>query len=309
MRLNVIDSHTGGEPTRLVLAQQIPVLGHTMADRRDDFQRRFDHFRTGIILEPRGNDVLVGALLTEPVTPGSHAGIIFFNNAGFLGMCGHGTIGVVESLRHLGNIGPGEIYFDTPAGTVRTVLAEDGTVSLTNVLSYRYRKDVCLAIPDFGEVVGDVAYGGNWFFIVTEPELPLHLREVAELTKLTTKIREVIALEGITGADGALIDHIELSGPSEIADSKNFVLCPGHAFDRSPCGTGTSAKLACLFADGKLKADTPYRQESITGSVFTGEVIAEGLGVIPTISGRASVTAESTLYFDPDDELRWGLPA
>lgn len=306
MKLNVIDSHTGGEPTRVVLAGQLPLLGRTMAERRDDFRNRFDNFRSGIVNEPRGSEVIVGALLTAPVEPGSYAGVIFFNNAGYLGMCGHGTIGVVETLRHLGHIGAGDLKLDTPVGQISITVAENGEVTLTNIRSYRHLADVSVEV-DGVTYYGDVAYGGNWFYVVHSPEFEIDLSQTRQFTELTLKIRAELHRQGITGADGAEIDHVELTGPSAIADSKNFVLCPGGAYDRSPCGTGTSAKMAALHAGGKLAEATPYRQESVTGSVFTGTVTATENGVIPTITGRAHVTAEATLIFDSEDPIRWGL--
>lgn len=307
MQIRAIDSHTGGEPTRVVLEDVIGLQGGTMAKRLIDFRTRFDHLRAGIIREPRGSDVLVGALLTPPVSSGSVAGVIFFNNVGLLGMCGHGTIGVVETLRHIGRIEAGEIALDTPVGTVTATLHSTGEVSFRNVESYRFATDVELQVPEIGRVRGDVAYGGNWFFIVHEPECNIQLSRVDELTNRAIQIKKEILRRGLTGKDGAEIDHIELGGPGILGDSRNFVLCPGAAYDRSPCGTGTSAKLACLYADGKLQPGQEYRQESVTGSVFRGKVEVSPNGVIPTITGRAFVTADATLIFDPEDPLRWGI--
>ena len=306
MRISVIDSHTGGEPTRVVL-DGIALRGESMFDRRRDFEARFDHLRTGIILEPRGSDVLVGALLTEPVNEGSAAGVIFFNNAGYLGMCGHGTIGVVETLRHLGRMEPGTHHLDTPVGTIAVELRADHQVVLTNVLSYRLHENVAIDVEGMGTVTGDVAYGGNWFFVVHHPSFDINLAKSKELTGIAQAIKQSLIRAGITGHDGAEIDHVELAGPSVVADSRNFVLCPGGAYDRSPCGTGTSAKMACLAARGELLDGAVYRQESVTGSIFQGSVQTTPTGVIPTIIGRAHITAESTLIFEDDDPLRWGL--
>lgn len=309
MRLNVIDSHTGGEPTRVVLEGGIELAGDTMEERREDFSGRFDHLRSGIVNEPRGSEVLVGAVLTPPVTPFATAGIVFFNNAGYLGMCGHGTIGVVETLRHLGRLTEGEVKFDTPVGSVRAEVSADGEVTLQNVVGYRHLANVRVNVEEIGTVVGDVGYGGNWFFVVHEPQFVLDLSRWRFHTQQCLNIRAALERECITGADGAEIDHIEIFGEPTVpgALSKNFVLCPGGAYDRSPCGTGTSAKLACLYAAGKLKAGEWYMQESFIGSTFRGKVDPIDGGVIPTIVGRAHVTAESTLIFDDDDPLRWGL--
>ena len=307
--LRVIDSHTAGEPTRVVLQGGIPLEGDTMPARRDDFRRRFDHLRSGIINEPRGSDVLVGAALTPAVTPGAAAGVVFFNNVGYLGMCGHGTLGVVETLRYLGLATPGIVSLDTPVGLVTANLHESGEVSLRNVRSYRYRAGVEVELADGSRFVGDIAYGGNWFYIVHEPEFEISVSRARELTDLTLRIKDALVAAGITGEGGSEIDHVELAGRpvTPAGDSRNFVLCPGGAYDRSPCGTGTSAKLACLYAAGRLKAGLDYVQESVLGTAFTGRVEPAEGGVIPTIVGRAYVTADSTLIFQEDDSLAWGL--
>lgn len=303
----MIDSHTGGEPTRVVLEGAIPLSGATMAERRRDFAARFDHLRSGIVNEPRGSDVLVGAVLTEPVSADAAAGVVFFNNVGYLGMCGHGTIGVVETLRHLGRIGSGEVRLDTPAGPVDARLRDDGQVEIRNVLSYRFRESVAVEVEDVGKVVGDVAYGGNWFFVVHEPSFEIRLDRAENLAGVCQRIRGTLHRQGVTGADGAEIDHVELTGPSPTAHSRNYVLCPGGAYDRSPCGTGTSAKMACLHAAGRLAEGEEYLQESVTGSLFRGRVEAAPDGVVPTIVGSAHVTAEATLLFDENDPLQWGF--
>jgi proline racemase len=307
-KIRVIDSHTAGEPTRVALEDAFTLRGATMAERRADFSARLDHLRAGMIREPRGSDVLVGAVLTPPVSQDAEAGVIFFNNVGMLGMCGHGTIGVIETLRHLGRIVPGPVKLDTPVGPVTAVLRENGEVAVRNVTSYRYLSAVEIEVDGLGKVRGDVSYGGNWFFLVHEPVFDIGMGEVRKLTDLTALIRQTLEQNGITGKDGATIDHIELGGPpvAPEANSRNFVLCPGIEYDRSPCGTGTSAKLASLYAAGLLKAGESYVQESVTGGIFSGSVEPVDGGVIPTIVGRAYVTAESTLLFSESDPLRWG---
>lgn len=277
-----------------------------MADRRQDLETRFNGLRAGLVREPRGADVWVGAVLTPPVTSEAVAGVVFFTTVGTLGMCGHGTIGVVETLRHLGRVSPGPVILDTPVGTVRTTLQPDGAVTLENVLSYRYRKDVSVEVDGLGCVVGDVSWGGNWFFIVQTPRFEISLSQTDRLGVAAKKIQAALVEHGITGADGAEIDHVELFSPGD-GRSTNFVLCPGGSYDRSPCGTGTSAKLAGLFADGKLAEGERYTQLSVTGSAFVGSVRAVEGGVLPTIEGRAWVMAETTLLFAPDDPLREGL--
>ncbi|HWD38642.1 MAG TPA: proline racemase family protein [Fimbriimonas sp.] len=309
LRIPVIDSHTAAEPTRVIPVGAIELHGATMAERRNDFRDRLDHLRTAILTEPRGSDVWVGAVLTPPVHEGSAAGVVFCNNAGYLGMCGHGTIGVVETLRHLGLAQAGDIRIDTPVGTVSAHLTEDGDVALQNVPARRLARGIELDVPCVGRLVGDISWGGNWFFIVREPHFDIDLSKAMELTQVTLAIRDHLAAHGTTGADGAEIDHVELEGPASLegADSRNFVLCPGGAYDRSPCGTGTSAKLACLFDDGLLEEGHWYVQESTTGTAFRGKIDVDDGLLIPTIVGRAYVTAESTLLFSEDDPLRWGL--
>lgn len=285
LRIPIIDSHTGGEPTRVVLSG---------VEERD-----LETYRRAIICEPRGHEVIVGALLVEPKDSTCAAGVIFFNNVGRLGMCGHGLIGVMATLAHLGRIGPGSHRVETPVGVVVATLHPDGSVSITNVRSYRKAKGVRA-----GGVTGDVAYGGNWFFLVADHGLELTRENIPELTRASLEMRDAVRAAGFPE-----VDHVELFGPAQDAgnDSRNFVLCPGGEYDRSPCGTGTSAKLACLAADGKLAPGEVWRQESIIGSVFEGCYASVEGGVVPTITGRAFVTAESTLILDAADPFRLGI--
>jgi 4-hydroxyproline epimerase len=269
----------------------------------------YDHVRTGTVCEPRGSDVLVGALLCEAHAPDCVAGVIFFNNVGYLGMCGHGTIGLVVSLAHLGRIAAGRHRIDTPVGVVTAELHADGSVSIENVPAYRARKDVHVDVAGHGAVHGDVAWGGNWFFLVERHPFDVVPANIPALTAYAQDVMAALAAQGITGDGGAPIDHVELFAPSDTADSRNFVLCPGKAYDRSPCGTGTSAKLACLAADGKLEEGAVWRQESIIGSVFEGSYRRAGDAVAPTIRGTAWVSAEATLLFADDDPFARGIPA
>lgn len=307
----VIDSHTAGEPTRVVI-EGGPELGQgSLAERRDRFRKLQDHWRRALMNEPRGSDVLVGAVLTPPEHPGSLAGVIFFNNVGYLGMCGHGTIGVVATLAHLGRLRPGVHALDTPVGTVRATLHEDRSVTVANVAAWRHAKGVAVDVPGIGRVHGDVAWGGNWFFLCADHGLDLSVAHVATLTARSEAIRQALQGAGITGAGGAEIDHIELTGPAHDArhHGRNFVLCPGMAYDRSPCGTGTSAKLACLAAEGDLVPGAVWHQESVIGSVFSAHY-ERGTSpgqVMPFIHGRAHVTLDATLVFDPQDPFSWGL--
>ncbi len=317
LRIQVVDSHTGGEPTRCVLGG-LPELGSgPLAERLERLRSHHDDYRRAILCEPRGSDVLVGAYLLEPFSPASAAGVIFFNNAGYLGMCGHGAIGVAVTLAHLGRIQPGAHTLETTVGTVGFVLHPGNRVSIRNVAAYRYRAGVTIDVPGYGPVTGDVAWGGNWFFLAGGPPFPLTLGRVEPLTAYTWEIRRTLAAAGITGADGAEIDHIELftAAHDPANHSRNFVLCPGKAYDRSPCGTGTSAKMACLAADGHLQPGESWRQEGILGTVFEGRYHfydspgpTEAPRITPTVIGSACVTAECTLIFDPADPFRLGVP-
>lgn len=308
--VKVVDSHTAGEPTRVVVAGGPDLGSGDLRARLAVFRAQYDEFRTATICEPRGSEVVVGALLCEPSDPTAAAAVIFYNDVGYLGMCGHGTIGVVTTLAHLGRIGPGEHTIETPVGLVTTCLRPDGSVSLRNVSSYRYRADVLVEVPGYGCFRGDIAWGGNWFFLVSDHGLSLRIEHRTELLAVSTAIRAALIASGITGKDKGLIDHIELCGPpSDPSNSgRNFVLCPGASFDRSPCGTGTSAKLACLHAAGELGLNEIWRQEGILGTVFEGSIVSSnGTGIIPSITGRAWITGESTLHFDPSDPFRSGI--
>ncbi len=305
---SVIDSHTGGEPTRIVIAGG-PDLGRgTVAERLTIFREQHDKFRSAVVNEPRGSDVMVGALLVKPSDKSCVAGVIFFNNVGCLAMCGHGTIGLVVTLAHLGKIKPGEHKIETPVGVVTATLHENGDVSVANVPSYRKAKAATVDVPGIGKISGDVAWGGNWFFLVGELGRQLALSNVESLTYLTWRIRQAVNAQGFPE-----VDHVELFGPPQSGgDSRNFVLCPGKAYDRSPCGTGTSAKLACLAADGKLAEGEPWIQESILGSKFTGKfkwLNRERGEIQPIITGTAHVNAESTLLLADDDPFCWGIRA
>lgn len=308
-RVSVIDSHTGGEPTRVVVAGGPDLGSGAMAERLARFRAQHDDFRSAVVNEPRGSDVVVGALLCEPVDPTCTAGVIFFNNVGYLGMCGHGAIGLIVSLACMGRIQPGEHRLETPVGPVKAILHETGEVTVENVPSYRIAARVAVEVEGYGKVTGDVAWGGNWFFLVNDHGQEISLENVERLTDCTWRIRQALARGQITGAGGQEIDHIELFGPPRRADahSKNFVLCPGKAYDRSPCGTGTSAKLACLAADGKLRQGQTWRQESIVGSLFEGSFRWSGDCILPSIRGSAYVNSEATLILDPRDPFSAGI--
>ena len=302
--IQIIDSHTGGEPTRVVIGGGPDLGSGTVAERLQVFRDHHDRFRSAVVNEPRGSDVIVGALLVEPSDASCAAGVIFFNNVGCLGMCGHGTIGLIVTLAHLGRIQPGEHRIETAVGIVTATLHPDGSVSVANVPSYRKAKAATVEMAGGGKITGDVAWSGNWFFLVEEHGQELTLPNVGKLTNLCWRIRQAVNEQGYPE-----VDHVELFGPPRTkgGHSRNFVLCPGKAYDRSPCGTGTSAKLACLAADGNLAEGAEWVQESIIGSTFTASYRRQGDQIIPTISGTAFINSEATLWLDERDPLCWGI--
>lgn len=304
-----VDSHTGGEPTRLVMSGFPDMGALSLPDVVQQLRARHDRYRSATVCEPRGSDVVVGALLLPPRTAGALASVVFFNNVGYLGMCGHGTIGLMATLEYLGRVVPGRHVLDTPVGTVSVQLHGKGVVEIDNVPAYRHRANVQLQVPAIGVVCGDVAWGGNWFFLCDAGGIGIAIGNVDALTHHAWAIRQALESAGVTGADGAPIDHVELMGPAADAANhgRNFVLCPGRAYDRSPCGTGTSAKLACLAADGLLAPGAVWRQESVVGSVFEARYRMAGELVMPTIIGQAHVCAETTLLLNPTDPYVWGI--
>lgn len=326
-RILIVDSHTGGEPTRVVVESPIKLVGDTMAEKAQHFKSQFDHYRQAIVCEPRGSDIIVGALLCPPVNPGSVAGVIFFNNVSTLGMCGHGLIGLAVVLRYLKRVELGRYAIDTPVGTVYIELLGENLVAIENVPSYRWKQKQAVEIfPGTSAaqtIHGDIAWGGNWFFICEDHGLQVNIANLSQLNSVSLEIRKQLDRLDITGEGGQLIDHVELigSGTPGRAEAKNFVLCPGAAYDRSPCGTGTSAKLACLAADGKLAPGQVHRQESIVGSVFTssyqiadgqannssGKSTSDSQRILPTLIGSAFVNSQAELLLDPNDPFCWGL--
>ena len=307
-KIRAIDSHTGGEPTRVVI-DGFPDLTGSMVQQLEIFKSKYDRFRSAIVCEPRGHNAVVGALLCEPTSPDAVAGVIFFNNVGYLGMCGHGTIGLIKTLEYMGRITAGTHKIDTPVGCVEAQLNADGSVSICNVPSYRFARNVEVNVPIYGKVIGDIAWGGNWFFLISDHKFDVVLANLAQLTDFAVAVRKALGTNYITGANGAEIDHIEIFAPTANADSRNFVLCPGLEYDRSPCGTGTSAKLACLFDEGNLREGEIWRQESIVGSVFEGQIRLDGDRIIPIVRGTASVTAEIQLILDEADPFCFGIAA
>lgn len=309
-RVHVIDSHTEGEPTRIILSGGPDLGGGPLWARRDRFRVEFDSFRRAVVNEPRGSDVAVGGLLVPPLDPASLTGVIFFDNVGYLGMCGHGTIGLLVSLAYAKNLAPGGHQIETPVGPVQATLLPTGAVSVENVASYCHKMGVEVTVPGYGRVVGDVAWGGNWFFLIDKAPCELSRANLPQLVDYTRHIQLALGHAGVTGADHEPIDHVEVSGPpsNPSADGRNFVLCPGGMYDRSPCGTGTSAKMATLLAHGQLKEGQPWRQEGILGGIFEGVLVRQGERLIPRITGTAYLTADAELLLDERDPYRDGFP-
>ena len=307
--LNVIDSHTGGEPTRLVVSGG-PTLSGPLSAQLAELRRDHDRLRKVVLGEPRGADHMVGALLTRSPDPRCSAGVIFFNNVGYLGMCGHGLMGVMVSLAHQGHLAPGEHFIDTPVGVVTATLNTTNSVTIRNVPSYRHAHEVRVEVPGFGTMSGDVAWGGNWFFLVHNHQQDVNGGNIPRLMQVAVAIRQALADQGVTGADGAFIDHIELMvrRPRPGIDARSFVLCPGTTYDRSPCGTGTSAVLACEHADQRLELGQIWHQESVIGSVFSAHLDLHGTRLIPCLTGTAFVNGECRLIVDPSDPFAWGIP-
>ncbi|MBK9208235.1 MAG: proline racemase family protein [Anaerolineales bacterium] len=320
-RIPYLDSHTGGEPTRLITSLPFDLGTGSVADKLSTLKKDHDDFRTTVLNEPRGSDVLVGAYLVPPADPTCQFGVIYFNNVGYLGMCGHGTIGLIASLAYLGKVQPGVIRVETPVGVVEATLHRGSSsreaayrdpalypnkVSVKNIPAYRHLTHVPVTV-DGKTIHGDVAWGGNWFFLCHDHGLEVNMQNLEALTEFSWRVREQLTANGITGANGAEIDHVELFTSTPDADSKSFVLCPGKAYDRSPCGTGTSAKLACLYGDGKLQVGQTWKQQSVVGSIFEGSIQLDGDKIIPTITGEAWVMSEGTILVDERDPFGKGI--
>ncbi len=343
LKIPFLDSHTGGEPTRLITALPFDLGTGSVADKLSTLKAHHDDLRRTVLLEPRGSDVLVGAYLVPPADPTCQFGVIYFNNVGYLGMCGHGTIGLIASLAYMGKVTPGVIRVETPVGVVEATLhpmssslrGANGVsdeaipnnveeiasgekhrprndeqypnkVSVQNIPAYRHLTHIPVTI-DGKTIHGDVAWGGNWFFLCHDHGLDVNMQNLEALTDFSWRVREQFTANGITGANGAEIDHVELFASTPEADSKSFVLCPGKAYDRSPCGTGTSAKLACLYGDGKLQVGQTWKQQSVVGSIFEGSIQLDGDKIIPTITGEAWVMSEGTILVDERDPFGKGI--
>jgi 4-hydroxyproline epimerase len=304
----VIDSHTAGEPTRLVISGGPDLGGGTFAERIVRLRESGDWLRTSLCHEPRASEAAVGALLCEPDDKANAAAVVFFNNAGYLGMCGHGMIGLVATLESMGRMQPGKHNIETPVGLVGVTLHGKGRVTVANVASRRFRKDVAVEVEGFGMVTGDIAWGGNWFFLTPDPGIGLEKANLERLMAFAKAVRRALKAAGIRGEDGGEVDHIEViaKGGDEV-DARNFMLCPGGEYDRSPCGTGVSAKLACLYEDGLIKEGEVWRQAGILGGVFEGRVTVVNGELIPEITGEAFLTAKTEIIFSEGDPYRFGI--
>ncbi len=309
-QLRVVDSHTVGEPTRIII-EGGPELGNGPIHLRAKlFREQFDHYRRAVLSEPRRLDVIVGGLLCSPSSRTYTAGIIFFDTVGYLDMCIHGTVGLVKTLAYLGRIAPGQHYIETPAGIVRTEFTEDGQVRVFNVPCYRYIKQIELNVPGRGRLFGDIAWGGNWFLLVEEHSLEINIRNIHSLLSISRSIKTTLQKSSIRGIGGAPIDYVALFGMSSTANSRSFVLCPGDAYDRSPCGTATCAKLACLAADNTFEPNMIWHQEGVTGSRFQASYEwGDSSSILPTITSSGYVNGDSFVIIDPEDPFSWGIPS
>lgn len=307
--MRVIDSHTEGEPTRVVIEGGPDLNSHSLREQAIELSKNHQNFLNATLTEPRGFEAMVGALLRPATDPKCETGVVYYTPAGALNMCGHATIGLVITLAHMGRIDIGTHYIETPIGIVKTELKKGNEVSIQNIESYRYKKDVTFKVDGLGVVTGDIAWGGNWFFLTKDIPCALNYENIPQLLDALKSIKRAITEQRITGKDGAEIDHFEFNGPgSKNMNGRNFVLCPNGTYDRSPCGTGTSAKLACLSADGQLLKGQVWLQESIIGSCYhTSFQYGCHGGIIPTITGKAFVTGETTLIQNADDPYVSGI--
>ena len=327
--IQAVDSHTAGEPTRIVTGGLPPIPGATMADKRRALQESYDHLRRALVLEPRGHDAIVLAYLLPPCTPGAHLGVVFANDAGYLGMCGHGAIGVATVAVAMGMV-PAvepvtELVLDTPAGAVTCKVAVQAgkvrSVTITNVPSFLFRQRVIVPVHGFGKVAADIAYGGNWFAFVEADQLGLAVEKshLPVLMQAAMAVREGLVREGVRGrhpdhSEDEIIDHVKLFThlDGDEPGSRALTLCPGAAYDRSPCGTGTSAKLAVLHGKGELETGQWFRSQSVLATEFRARVVRETkvgpfAAIVPEVQGAAWITGLPTFVIDPDDPCRFGI--
>lgn len=333
-RIQAIDSHTEGEPTRVVTRGLPAVPGDTMLARREWLRENLDDLRTALIHEPRGHEALVMAYLLPPATAGATVGVVFSNSLGYLNMCGHGAIGVATVLVWMGQVAIQEpvtrVVLDTPPGAVSLdVHVQDGrpkAATLENVPSFLLHRDLQVDVPGHGRHLVDIAYGGNWFAQLRAGDLPpVAPRNLGKLMRFTAALRTQLENMGVRGFDPQTgieqpIDHVEVFEHRDATDpepntlyTRTMTLCPGWAFDRSPCGTGTSAKLAALHARGELDLNGVLDNQSILGTRFEGRIlretrVGERPAIVPSIRGSAWVTGEMEFILDPEDPWAHGLP-
>ncbi len=308
--MHVIDSHTGGQPTRVILDGGPDLGSGLLSERAHRLTTEYKEFCQSVMLEPRGQPAMVGALLVEPTDPDCITGVIYLDAGAVLGMCGHGTIGLAVTLAHMGRIGLGSHKIETPVGVVEVHLSDANTVTVKNIESRCIHQEISVEVEGLGTVTGDVAYGGNWFFIVDPSPIPVVTNNLRTLIDTSIAVRDAAIAQGVGGENGQLVDHVifQDASPKADVDSRNFVLCPDDTYDRSPCGTGSSARLACLAAKGCLDPGKDIVQESVIGSIYSlSYQPGTNGGIIPTISGQAFVMAESTLIFDDLDPLKGGI--
>lgn len=323
-----IDTHTGGEPTRTVVGGVPIIPGNTMQEKYVYMQNNNDWMRKVLSLEPRGNDVMSGAFLTPPCSPEADIGVLYFETGGWLPMCGHDTIGVATALVETGMVEVTEpitnIVLDTPSGIVRvSVEVEDGyakKVTFVNAPAFVVGRDYIVNLPEFGDVKFDVAYGGNMYALLSAESMGLEIipekskEIIAKGVLLRDCINEQLTIKHPFLSFIDKVTHVEFYAPSNTpgVSARNAVLVTGAAIDRSPCGTGTSAKMALLYANGELAIGEPFIHESIIGSLFhcriLEETTIEGIpSIIPEIAGQAYITGMSTFMIDPNDPYPEGF--
>jgi 4-hydroxyproline epimerase len=322
-----IDGHTAGNPVRLVIEGAPALNGDSMSARRQDFMTRYDWIRTGLCFEPRGHDMMSGGFLYPPTTPEADVGILFIETSGCLPMCGHGTIGIITFALEHGLIKPrtpGKVIAEVPAGVIELDYVQDGgrvrSVRIRNVPSYLARQGIEIEVPDFGPLTVDVAYGGN-FYAIIEPQggyTGLDALGAARILQLSPVVRTLLreAFTPVHPLDPTIrgVSHLLWADKpkGEGADGRNAVFYGDKAIDRSPCGTGTSARLAHLHATGRLRTGQAFVHESYIGSRFIGRVEAETeiggrAAIIPSVEGSAIATGLSEIWIDDEDVFAHGF--
>ena len=320
-----VDTHTEGQPTRIIISGLPKIKGSTMIERKNYLQKNYDFIRKSLLHEPRGHKDMFGAIITPPIHEEADFGIIFIDDGGYLDMCGHGTIGVMTAAVETGLVKPvepvNEVNVDTPAGLIKGKAKVKGKyveeVTIKNVPSFLYKKNVKIHVDEIGKIKVDISYGGNFFALVDADEIkiPIELKNIEKLTKIGLEIRDKInkkvkvkhPTQDITSVD--LVEIYKHKGKNRC---KNVVIFGAGQFDRSPCGTGTSAKLADLYTRGEIKENEVFINESITGSVFKGKIVGftkvgKFNAVIPEITGRAWITGFNHYVIDPKDPLKYGF--